>query len=64
MKLIKISKGTDYEFCYKHKSLYHLELGFKYKKCDKHSVIMESMKIVGWRYKHLIHSPNTDHKTT
>ena len=49
VNLIKISKGTN-------TSLYHLvqKLGFKYKKCDKHSVIMESMKIVVWRYKHLI----------
>ena len=47
-KLIEISKGTDYEFRYKRISLYHLvpKLGFKHRKCDKRSVIMESMKIV------------------
>ena len=47
-KLIKISKGTYHEFCHKRTSLFRLvhKLGFKYKKCDKRSVIMESMKNV------------------
>ena len=33
-KSIEISKGTDYEFPYKRRSLYYLvqKLGFKYKK--------------------------------
>ena len=55
-KLIKISKGTDYEFCYKRTSLYHLvqKLSFKYKKCDKRSVIKKSVKIVACRYKYLL----------
>ena len=55
-KLIKISKDTDYEFRYKHTSLYHLpqNLGFKYKKFDKPSVIMKNMEIVSWSYKYLL----------
>ena len=54
-KLIKIFKGTDYEFFYKHVSLDHhvQKLGFKYRKCDKRSIIMESMKIAVWWCKYL-----------
>ena len=35
---------------------YHVvqKLGFIYKKCDKRSVIMESMNIIMWRYKYLL----------
>ena len=53
-KLIKISKGTEYEFHYKCTSPYHLKQkhGFRYKKCDKGSVIMESMKITACSYKY------------
>ena len=59
-KLIQISKGTNYEFRYKHTSLYHLvrKLGFKYNKYDKRSVIMESVKIVVWSYKYLLEIAN------
>ena len=55
-KLIGISKGRNYAFCYKRISLYHLlqKIGFKYKKCDKRNVIMESMKTVAWRHKYLL----------
>ena len=31
----------------------NIKLGFKYRKCDKRSIITESMKIVVWRYKYL-----------
>ena len=55
-KLIGISKVRNYSFCYKHISLYHLlqKFDFKYKKCNKRNVIMESMKTVAWRYKYLL----------
>ena len=47
VKIIKIFKGADYEFHYKRTSLYQVvqKLGFRYKKYDKRSVIMESMEI-------------------
>lgn len=56
MKLIEISKGTNYQICYKRLLLYHLvqKLDFQYKKYDKRYIIMESMKIVVWRYKYLL----------
>ena len=54
-KLKEISTGMHYEFPYGRTTLYHLQKkrGFKYQKADNHKVLMETPRIVSWRWKYL-----------
>lgn len=54
-KLIEDSKNTDFEFPYAKTTLYHIikHLGFQYKKTNNKKVLMESTRIVEWRYRYL-----------
>ena len=54
-KLKELSAGTNYEFPYGRTTLFHLvkKLGFNYQKADNRKVLMESPRIVAWRWKYL-----------
>ena len=49
------TEGTVYELPYKCTTLYDIvrKLGFTYQKADNKSIILESYRIVAWRYEYL-----------
>ena len=53
-KLQEISLDTNYQFPYGRTTLYKIikKLAFKYKKADNRKVIMESPRLVAWRYEY------------
>ena len=54
-KLKEILTGMHYEFPYGRTTLYYLlkKHDFKYLKADNHKVLMETPRIVAWRWKYL-----------